>query len=161
MWKLTKGYSSACKSSWKTMFQFCLSMEFRLEEKNELTTKHFQRKWNNSETNICSFVSVRLATHSSFSSLSAILKEDLAPLSWANYEFWTFFSSFLKQMESIHCKKVEVQHKTWAIAPSKPKTPSLPHNATTTWWLVKPSYFSSITSINGTTPHQRRPPWSY
>jgi hypothetical protein len=27
--------------------------------------------------------------------------------------------------------------------------------------LVKPSYFSSITSINGTTPHQRRPPWSY
>jgi len=43
MWKFTKGYASACKSSWETMFQFCLGMEFKLEEKNE-STGHFQKK---------------------------------------------------------------------------------------------------------------------
>jgi len=44
MWKLTKGYNSASKSFWKTMFQFCLGMEFKLEEKNESTTRHFQKR---------------------------------------------------------------------------------------------------------------------
>jgi hypothetical protein len=66
-----------------------------------------------------------------------------------------------KEMENIHCKKVEVQHKTWAITPNKPKTPSLPHNAATTCWLVTPSYFSFVTSTNGTTPHQRHPLGSF
>jgi hypothetical protein len=44
MWKLTKGYGSAYKSFWNTMFQFCLGMEFILEEKNESTIRHFQKK---------------------------------------------------------------------------------------------------------------------
>jgi hypothetical protein len=48
---------------------------------------------------------------------------------------------FFKQMKNIHCKKAEVQHKTWAFTPSKAKTPSLPRNAATTWWLVTPCIF--------------------
>jgi hypothetical protein len=44
MWKLTKVYGSARKSSSKTMFQFCLGMEFKLEEKNQSTIGHFQKK---------------------------------------------------------------------------------------------------------------------
>jgi hypothetical protein len=64
-------------------------------------------------------------------------------------------------MECIHYKKAEVQHKTWAITPSKPKTLSLPHNAATTWWLVTPLYFSCVTNTNGTTLHQKLPPRFY
>jgi len=59
---------------------------------------------------------------------------------------------------NIHCKKAEVQHKTWAFTPSKAKTPSLPHNAATTWWLVIPSYFH--VSQAQMAP-QRHPPGSY
>jgi hypothetical protein len=42
------------------------------------------------------------------------------------------FSSF-KQMKRIHGKKDKVQHKTKGHHPSRPKAPSLPHNAATTW----------------------------
>jgi hypothetical protein len=43
------------------------------------------------------------------------------------------FFSFFKQMKSIHRKKDKVRHETKGHHPSRPKAPSLPHNAATTW----------------------------
>jgi len=43
------------------------------------------------------------------------------------------FSSFFKQMKSIHRENDKVQHETKGHHPSRPKASSLPHNAATTW----------------------------
>jgi len=43
------------------------------------------------------------------------------------------FFSFFKQMKSIHHASDKGQHETKGHHPSRPKAPSLPHDAATTW----------------------------